>query len=278
MGISEFELRAELPHGILPESFAIISSPMPPNCRTKSGLAGQLLEDVLRVKEWPHFPATLVIAGEEHPRASFGVVADLFPVHKLAREFFRPVLLWVNRGEVEHIHTTEKSATRLLAWDRLTGEPPVALHGVGNLELAARPATAFLCGTECPGDRILEAYEWARRQCDERRTVISGFHTPVEKDVLAILARRGANIIKVPARDIPKTFDAELRTPMEEGRFLALSPFGYGKPSRLTKDSCSIRNRFVLSRGATRYVPHCAPGSNLEEDLGEASSGPFGPE
>ena len=152
-------------------------------------------------------------------------------------------------------------------WDAFSGRPPVTLHASGNLALLDHPATAFLCSTECPGDKILEAYDWARRQCDEGRTVISGFHTPVEKDVLAILARRSANIIWVPGRDLPKTVDAVFKTPSDENRLLILSPFPYGKPSRPTKESCSLRNRFILSRAAERFIPHVAKGSSLAADL-----------
>lgn len=48
--------------------------------------------------------------------------------------------------------------------------------------------------------------------------LLHGFHTPVEKDVLAILARRGANILLVSARDLPKTAPKELQPAAEEGR------------------------------------------------------------
>ena len=135
-----------------------------------------------------------------------------------------------------------------------------------------RPATAFLCSTRCPGDKVLEAYDWARRQCDEAGTVISGFHTPVETDVLAILARRGAHILWVPARDLPKRIPKGLQPAFEEGRFLILSPFAPGQPSRPTKASCSERNRFVLTWTPTHYIPHLAPGSSLAADVEAWSS------
>lgn len=137
----------------------------------------------------------------------------------------------------------------------------------GNPALLGRPATAFLCSTKCPGDKVLEIYAWARRQCDEGGTVISGFHTPVEKDVLAILARRGANIIWAPARDLPKTIPPLLQTAEADGRLLIVTPFEKGKPSRPTKASCSIRNRFVLRLASFQYLPHVAEGSSLLDDI-----------
>lgn len=89
----------------------------------------------------------------------------------------------------------------------------------------------------------------------------------METDVLEILARRGANLIWAPGRDLPKTLDFAYRVPMDENRLLILSPFAYGKPSRPSKESCSLRNRFVLGWTTERFIPHVAKGSSLATDL-----------
>ena len=274
MKSDSFHLRAELPHGILPESFAIISAAVPADLRAVRGLPGDLLANVLRIKEWTHFPAELGVPNETEPRFTFGVVHNLSPVLKLARDFHRPCVLWVSRGRVEQFHLNESPPSRLLDWDQLTGELPATLHGTGNFALAGHPITAFLCSTQCPATKVVEACEWARRQCDAGTTIISGFHTPLEQDVLAILARRGANMIWVPGRDIPKTMDATFRQPMNENRLLVLSPFAYGKPSRPSRQSCSIRNRFVLGLAKDRYLPHVADGSSLATDLAASNIQP----
>ena len=261
MKSDSFCLRAELPHGILPESFAIISAAVPADQRAVRGLTADLLADALRIKEWPHFTAELVVPGETEPRLTFGVIHNLLPLLKLARDFHHPGVFWVDRGRVAQFHL-DKSHTRLLDWDQLTGGPPATLHGTGNLALAAHPATALLCSTPCPATKVAETCEWARRQCDAGTTIISGFHTPLELEVLDILARRGANLIWVPGRDIPITMDATFRQPMNENRLLVLSPFAYGKPARQSKESCSIRNRFVLGFAKDRYLPHVGDGTD----------------
>lgn len=274
MKSDSFCLRADFPHGILPETFAIISAAAPADLRGLRGLPADLLAGVLEIKKWPHFPAEMIVPGETEPRLSFGVVHNLLPVLKVAREFHRPGVFWVDRGQVAQFHL-DKSHTRLLDWDQLTGDPPATLHGTGNFELAAQPATAFLCSTPCPASKVAEAREWARRQCDAGATIISGFQTPLELDVLDILARRGANLIWVPGRDIPITMDATFRQPMNENRLLVLSPFAYGNPSRQSKESCSIRNRFVLGFANDRYLPHIAHGSSLASDIEGASIQPL---
>ncbi len=265
-----FRLVADFPHGVLPEVFGMITAanPQTPEAlRAANGLPGSLLADALRIKGWQHFPAEVVLPGSDEPRVSFAVIENLSKLERLMRDFIHPGIFWVCRGEVFQTFFGQQEPKHLGPWDRFTGRPPTELHASGNLTLLDHAATAILCSTKCPGDKILEAYDWARQQCDQGGTVISGFHTPVEKDVLAILARRGANIIWTPARDLPKTLAPALKTPIDEGRLLILSPFPYGKPSRPTKESCSQRNRFVLSHAKKHYVPHVAEGSSLATDL-----------
>ncbi len=262
-----FRLTADFPRGILPDLFGVITAAAPQKLLREDRLHGSILSDALRLKGWAHYPAEVVLPGSDEPRVSFAVVENLSKLERLAREFIRPGIFWVQRGEVIQMFFGQKPPRPLGPWDHFSSRPPVEFHAHGNLALLDHPATAFLCSTACPGDKILEAYEWARRQCDTGGTVISGFHTPVEKDVLEILARRGANLIWVPGRDLPMTIDAAFKKPTDENRLLILSPFPYGKPSRPTKESCSLRNRFVLGRTADHFIPHVAKGSSLSVDL-----------
>jgi hypothetical protein len=262
-----FRLSASFPGGVLPRVFGVITVADPRELRGEDGLPGCILGDALRIKGWRHYPAEVVLPSSAEPRVSFAVVASLSKLERIAREFIRPGIFWVQHGEVIQTFLGQRPLHRLGPWDRFSGQPPVALHGYGSLELIEKPATAFLCSTQCPAAKVLAACDWARRQCDEGGTVISGFHTPVEKEVLAILASRGANIILVPGRDLPNSLDSVLRRPEDEGRLLVLSPFPYGKPSRPSKESCAQRDRFVLSRATDRFIPHVAPGSSLAADL-----------
>ena len=263
-----FHLSADFPHGVLPEVFGVITAADPQELRGENGLPGSILGDALRIKGWTHYPAEAVLPGTDEPRVSFAVVENCAKLERVARDFIRPGIFWVQRGEVIQMFSSNKTPPKQLGpWDRFSGRPPVKLHSSGNLALLDQSATAFFCSTACPGDKILEAYEWARHQCDTGGTVISGFHTPVEKDILDILSRRGANLIWVPGRDLPMTIDAAFKKPTDENRLLILSPFPYGKPSRPSKESCSLRNRFVLGRTAERFIPHVAKGSSLAVDL-----------
>jgi hypothetical protein len=63
-------------------------------------------------------------------------------------------------------------------------------------------AIAFFCSQSCPGDVILKAQDWANARGPEGPTVVGGFHTPVERDVLRILLRARSPILLVLGRSL----------------------------------------------------------------------------
>ncbi|HKK17495.1 MAG TPA: hypothetical protein VJ952_02340 [Opitutales bacterium] len=139
---------------------------------------------------------------------------------------------------------------------------------VGNLDLLETNPVAFFCSTRCDGDAVLKAYEWARLQCDLGTTVISGFHTPVEKDIYAILARRDAKLIHCYAKRLPlKRPSPEQHRLISEGRLLLIAPQECAQLPRPTKQSCALRNRFVAERAARITLANLHPTSALARDL-----------
>jgi hypothetical protein len=78
-----------------------------------------------------------------------------------------------------------------------------SVAAIGNADLLNRTKTGLLCSRKCPADKIIEACDqfklWA---ADPETTVISGFHSPVEKECLRLLLKGQAGIILCPARQI----------------------------------------------------------------------------
>jgi Protein of unknown function (DUF3293) len=270
--------RTKLPHGGLPESFCIVTA-CNPEGRTipeqENGERTDAFRKQLAKLGYDHFPVTGFDAHSTNEEAGFGIVCEVEEAYAMGNEYLQEAIFHVHRGQVSLV-ACGKTMTQepLQVWaamaDPSSHHPQ--FHFRGPFKLLKNPATAFLCSTQCPGDKILEAYDWARRQCDTGGTVISGFHTPVEKDVLAILARRGANIILASARDLPKSVPKELKPAWEEKRLMFLSPFGYGKVTRPSRESCPLRNRFVLGFALERTIPHIATGSSLARDIGAFSN------
>lgn len=118
------------------------------------------------------------------------------------------------------------------------------LHSIGNDALIKNPKTGFLCSRSPGPDAVLAAYAWAREQCDLGSTVISGFHSPVERDVFEILARRGAYMIQLYAKRLPRRLERDKIALLESGRLLILSQH----PETVTRETrhlCLQRNDLV---------------------------------
>jgi predicted Rossmann fold nucleotide-binding protein DprA/Smf involved in DNA uptake len=148
---------------------------------------------------------------------------------------------------------------RLLA-ARLGTSAPEQLSALGNLDLLALPKTAIFCSARCPGHVILTAYDQAAKWREAGRCVISGFHSPIEKECLRILLRGSQPIIICPARAIEAMrIPIELRTAFDAGRVLYLSPFAK-QPRRVTKESALRRNEAVAALADEAYVAHVAEG------------------
>lgn len=149
--------------------------------------------------------------------------------------------------------------------DRLGVSAPSALQTIGPVALLAARKTALFCSARTPGDAILRAHDTARQLRDEGITVISGFHSPIEKDCLRILLRGTQPIIVCPARAIEvMRIPPECRAAFEAGRLLFLSPFAE-QPKRVTKKSTLRRNELVAALADEVFIPYITPGGQTED-------------
>ena len=164
-------------------------------------------------------------------------------------------------------------AVRLTAMDprwpsalaaRLGETAPQDLWASGNLALLAARRTALLCSARTPGDAILRAHDTARQLRDEGITVISGFHSPIEKDCLHILLRGTQPIIVCPGRAMEgMRIPPECRAAFEADRLLFLSPFTE-QPKRVAKESALRRNELVAALADEVFIAHITPGGQTE--------------
>ena len=151
---------------------------------------------------------------------------------------------------------------------RLGDDAPAELITLGNPELLRTYRTALFCSARTPGHAILRAHDAARRMRDEDVTVISGFHSPIERECLHILLRGKQPIIICPARVIEAMrIPTECRSAFDAGRVLFLSPFTK-EPKRVTKDSALRRNEFVAALADSVYIAHISPGGQTERIAG----------
>ena len=135
------------------------------------------------------------------------------------------------------------------------------LQIIGNAALLALPdKVAFLSSRRISAADVLKCYEWAEKIRDTETCVISGFQSPLEKDVLKFLLRGRVPIILVLARSLWKTIPEELRDPVGLGRLLIVSPVSAPRASAAT---ATARNRWILANCTSLVLGSLDPDGNL---------------
>jgi predicted Rossmann fold nucleotide-binding protein DprA/Smf involved in DNA uptake len=139
------------------------------------------------------------------------------------------------------------------------------IWAIGNLSLLERPLLGLFCSVRCPGDLILRTYDLARALRDAGVPVISGFHSPIEKDCLDLLLRGGQPVVLCLARSIQNMrLSKDFKAGVEEKRVLVISPFE-GKLRRPSRQSSLLRNQLVGILSAAVFVTYAEPGGKTEE-------------
>lgn len=152
---------------------------------------------------------------------------------------------------------------RLLA--RLSADAPPHLTALGNLDLLALPKTALFCSARCPGSAILRAYDQAAHWRDAGRCIISGFHSPVEKECLRILLRGHQPVIICPARSLENMrVPADWKASLTAGRLLILSGFN-ASHRRATTELATCRNELVAALADEAIIIHATPGGHVAQ-------------
>jgi hypothetical protein len=137
---------------------------------------------------------------------------------------------------------------------------------LGNKEILNLPKTAFLCSRQVPASVVLKCYDWAIAEREAGNCVISGFHSPLEKDVLHYLLKGTQPIIIALARGLKIRVEAELKKPLDQGRLLIITPFE-DSVKRVTIATAAIRNRMMIEIADKVVVGYASPGGQLEQLL-----------
>jgi len=139
------------------------------------------------------------------------------------------------------------------------------IWAIGNLEILNKKLLGFFCSVKCPGDIILKTYDLARSIRDAGIPLISGFHSPIEKDVFDLLLSGSQPLVVCPARSIENMrIPNAWREAIDNGRLLVLSPFKR-KHKRVTASLSEQRNRIVDMLARDAFLPYAAPGSRTEK-------------
>ncbi len=143
----------------------------------------------------------------------------------------------------------------------LGARAPETLSVIGNVGLLENRFLALFCSIKCPGSVILQTYDVAQELRQSGRAIISGFHSPIERECLNILLRGANPIVVCLARGIERMrIRQEYRKPLEDERLLLLSPFA-DKISRADTATTAARNLVVAALADEVFVAHAEQGS-----------------
>lgn len=135
--------------------------------------------------------------------------------------------------------------------------------GVGETALLAEPLLGLIASRECPGQILLETLDRVPEWIKAGRVILSGFHSPLEQQVLRSVLRRKGRVIKMLARgmtDYRPT--AEEREPLAAGRMLVITVFP-PEVRRTTRETALARNALLIALASEVLAPHIAIDSPL---------------
>lgn len=123
--------------------------------------------------------------------------------------------------------------------------PEQTVSFCGNLKILSDDKIGFFCSSKSSGAAILKVFERANLWRKERTTIISGFHSPLEREVLEILLKGKGRIMICPARSIETIrLPKDWLTALTENRLLVISPFT--RTPRISRTTAAKRNQFIV--------------------------------
>ncbi len=137
------------------------------------------------------------------------------------------------------------------------------MESLGNLGLLDKHRIGFLAGSKIASLSVIPTLDWAiETSKHEDVSIVSGFHSQMEREVLDFLLKGKCGIICVLARSIYKKVPPKFREAYNAGRVLFISPF-QTNAIRADRQVCQHRNEYVASLSDQLVFSSLTPESSL---------------
>lgn len=152
--------------------------------------------------------------------------------------------------------------TRLPAPPALAHLPAVThLLCVGDTRHLARIQWALVGSARCPAALLLAQHDLTRHWRAQETCIISGFHAPVEAEVLAVLLQgTGPVVICLGRGGHNLRISPAWQPALAAGRLLIISPFAHS-PARTGARTAPLRNQVAAALAPAVFIPYAAPAS-----------------
>lgn len=155
---------------------------------------------------------------------------------------------------------------------RVGPEIAARIVGAGGTALLDEPLLGLISSRECPGHVLLETLDRVPEWVKAGRVIVSGFHSPLEQQVLRSVLRRKGRAVKVLARGMTEYRpQAEEREPLTASRMLVITACA-PEVRRTTRETALARNQLVLALATETVIPYVAEDSPLAGLLAETGN------
>lgn len=132
---------------------------------------------------------------------------------------------------------------------------------IGNIELLDRRKIGFLAGSKINPLSVLPTLDWASEVSVRKDvSIVSGFHSQLERQVVDFLLRGRCGIICILARSLYTKIPLEFQSAYTCGRVLFVSE---EKQNRVSKYSAYRRNQLVVKFADELVTPKISSDSSL---------------
>ena len=136
---------------------------------------------------------------------------------------------------------------------------------IGDPDILGQKLTGILCSQNCPGELILKAFDTAKQLREDKQTVISGFHSPIELETFSILLRGKQPIVLCLARNIAGfQISKAFKTLIGMGQLAIIAPNYSAYENRITQETADLRNSLIFQICDQVLLIHAKPGGNVE--------------
>lgn len=147
----------------------------------------------------------------------------------------------------------------------LRGHP---LKAIGDLNNLNHNLLGIMCSQSCPGDLVLKGFDAAKQIRDQSTTVVSGFHSSMEKDIFEILLRGSQPVIHCLAKAIETyRIPKNLLPRVGSGQLTIISPDFSITEKRITKNTSEMCNKLVMDISDQVLIIHAHEGGNLVREI-----------
>ena len=137
------------------------------------------------------------------------------------------------------------------------------METLGNISLLDRKKIGYFASGRIVSLSVLPTLDWATELTKrDDVTIVSGFHSKLEREVLDILLRSRCGIICVLARPIYKVIPDKYHNAFAQNRVLFIS-YNTAKSTMTSRHLCQKRNEYIASISDELVFSSLSPNSSL---------------